>query len=390
MFKSLLASAAIALASLSGTMASYGHHRGVNLGGWLVLEHWITPDSPLYREGGISGDVIENGQYQIMKQLGHAKGDPLMQRHWNEFMSEADFRDIKAAGLDMVRIPVGYWIMNDAPDAKKPRSAGCNTTDDASVLAPGSLAYLDKAFRWARKYQLKVLVGIHAAMGSQNGEQHSAASTIRKIQWFDQQGNIDNTLDLVEFIVARYQYHAAFLGIGLLNEPQHGNDPTKFAQLKKYYTDAHRIIRRQLGSDCIITFSTAFNEKPEYDSVWRSFLKHDPNVWAEVHKYYIWGFEGQSFDQIKAYVQGHEAKWIKEWQGAPLFFGEWSIANHEDTFLLNDTQKAQYANIVTKVFKPAHWTYWTWKFWSDPNSYVAWNMKTLFNRKIMTQQMLGN
>ncbi|KDO29887.1 hypothetical protein SPRG_04954 [Saprolegnia parasitica CBS 223.65] len=399
MFKSLFAFATLALiasiANISFTpvgvsAGSYGHRRGVNLGGWLVLERWITPDSPIYTESGLTGDVVENGQYQIMKALGHARGDPLMERHWATFYTEADFRDIKAAGLDMVRIPVGYWLLNDAPATKARRSANGTTTDDASVLAPGSLAFLDKAFRWARKYQLKVLVGVHAAMGSQNGEQHSAASSIRKIQWFDKAGNIDNTLDLVEFLVDRYQYHAAFLGIGLLNEPQHGNDPTKFAQLKQYYKDAHRIIRRELGSDCIITFSTAFNEKPEFDAEWRVFLKHDPNVWAEVHKYYIWGFEGQNFDQIKAYVKGHEAQWIKEWTGAPLFFGEWSIANHEDTFVLSDAQKTQYANLVTQVFKPAHWTYWTWKFWADPNAYVAWNMKTLFQRKIMTTTMLGN
>ncbi|OQR81974.1 hypothetical protein THRCLA_11246 [Thraustotheca clavata] len=384
MIKSVVFIACIALANISSILASNQKYRGVNLGGWLVLENWITPDSPVYKDGGLPSNMHESGEYQIMQKLGHERGDALMQGHWSKFITEDDFIQIKQKGIDMVRIPIGYWIMDDDNSF---RSTNCN---NSNVMAPGSLEYLDKAFRWARRSQLKVLVGIHAAMGSQNGDQHSAPPVSGKIQWFDKQEYVDNTLDVVEFIVRRYQNHPAFLGIGLLNEPQHSNDATKFATLKKYYEDAHKLIRQNLHSDCIITFSNAYNEKTEYQQVWQSFLKNDPNVWAEVHKYYIWGFEGQTFDQIKQYVQGHEAQWIKSWPGAELYVGEWSLANHEATFNLTDSQKQEYADIMTTVFQPTHWSYWTWKFWtSNIATYASWNLQNIFERQIMNDTMIS-
>ncbi|OQR81977.1 hypothetical protein THRCLA_23262 [Thraustotheca clavata] len=355
--------------------------RGVNLGGWLVLEHWITPESPVFKEGNIPHEIIDNGEYQVMQYLGHERGDALMRSHWANFITEHDFSMMKAIGLDMIRIPIGYWIMHDAMQ---------HYGNNPDVFARGGLMYLDHAMAWAEKYNLKILVGIHAARGSQNGDQHSAPAYSRQIDWFHQE-NVHNTLQLVEFIVRRYQHHPAFLGIGLLNEPQHSNDAHKFSMLKKYYQDAFQLIRGFLHSNCVITFSNAYNEKPEYQRVWQSFFKNDPNVWAEVHKYYIWGFEGQTFDQIKQYVQGHEAHWIRSWSGAQLFVGEWSIANNEATFILSDAEKHEYAEIMTNVFKPIHWAFWTWKFWNnDPNSYVSWSLKAVFERHIMNKGMLDN
>lgn len=54
-----------------------------------------------------------------------------------------------------MRLPVGYWII--APE--KPYREG--------------IRYVDWAFRMAEKYQLQVLLDLHGAPGSQNGNDHS-------------------------------------------------------------------------------------------------------------------------------------------------------------------------------------------------------------------------
>jgi len=42
--------------------------RGVDLGGWLVIEHWMTSTSPAWN--GVPINVANGGEYQAMKHLG--------------------------------------------------------------------------------------------------------------------------------------------------------------------------------------------------------------------------------------------------------------------------------------------------------------------------------
>lgn len=42
--------------------------RGVNLGGWLVAEYWMTSASPAWN--GVPTNLANQGEYQTMKHLG--------------------------------------------------------------------------------------------------------------------------------------------------------------------------------------------------------------------------------------------------------------------------------------------------------------------------------
>ena len=42
--------------------------RGVNLGGWLVAEYWMTSTSPAWN--GVPTNLANQGEYQTMKHLG--------------------------------------------------------------------------------------------------------------------------------------------------------------------------------------------------------------------------------------------------------------------------------------------------------------------------------
>lgn len=117
--------------------------RGVNLGGWLVLEPWITPS--LFEQAG-DGAIDE---WSICSILGKDEAYNRLSNHWNTWITESDFQQIAAAGLNHVRIPVGYWAV--APL-------------DGEPYVQGQLNLLDQAINWARNNGIKVLIDLHGGM----------------------------------------------------------------------------------------------------------------------------------------------------------------------------------------------------------------------------------
>lgn len=226
--------------------------RGVNLGGWLVLEPWMTPS--LFRDCTAPDEYVycREADKKLLNRL---------RRHRETFITEQDFAWLEQVGIEAVRIPVGYWLFGDA----EPYA--------------GTVEYLDKAFEWARKHSLKVLLSIHGAPGSQNGEMHSGRQG--PAAWHTSQVNIDATLVFVRRLARRYAASPQLIGIGLLNEP--GSQLPKTA-LKRYYRAAYRIIRQECGRSVQVVFSDSF--QPER---WR-FVLHRllyRNVAIDTHRYQI-------------------------------------------------------------------------------------------------------
>src|ERR1700719_3796639 len=79
--------------------------RGVNLGGWLVLEKWMVP--AVYR-GSDAPD-----EYGLCLALGD-QAKARLDEHRETFITAEDFQWIKKCGLNAVRLPVGYWAL-EAP-----------------------------------------------------------------------------------------------------------------------------------------------------------------------------------------------------------------------------------------------------------------------------------
>ncbi|VDC03463.1 unnamed protein product [Peniophora sp. CBMAI 1063] len=170
--------------------------RGVNLGGWLVLEPWITPS--LFDDTGNSAIVDEWTfcQYQS-KSVAQSK----LQAHWNSWITEQDFSDIAAAGLNHVRLPIGHWAWD---------------VSGGEPYVQGQLTYLRKAVGWASSHGLKLVIDLHGAPGSQNGPAGYYSSQLlnaARQYWKDSYGNIrypygtsqqSNTVELI---------HDAFQGL---------------------------------------------------------------------------------------------------------------------------------------------------------------------------------
>lgn len=128
--------------------------RGVNLGGWLVLEKWMTPS--------VFEGLEATDETTFCAELGD-KADAVLKAHWNSFITRDDFAWLAERGINAVRIPVGHWIFG----ADYPYHHSYGEHQHPFVI--GGIEILDKAFEWAEEFGLNIVVDLHAAPGCQMG-----------------------------------------------------------------------------------------------------------------------------------------------------------------------------------------------------------------------------
>lgn len=197
--------------------------RGVSLGGWLVLEPWITPS--IFDNTGDSRIIDEwtFGQYQDKN-----TAQLTLQEHWNTWITEGDFQAIAAAGLNHVRLPIGYWAWQVGP---------------GEPYIQGQLPYLRNAVTWASNYGLKLIIDLHGAPGSQNGFDNSG-QRMSFPSWQSNQNNIDRTNAIMQQIAAEFgpQYQTVS-AIGPLNEPAGFDGSAVLNAVRSYWLSSYDNIR---------------------------------------------------------------------------------------------------------------------------------------------------
>ncbi|TEB33365.1 glycoside hydrolase family 5 protein [Coprinellus micaceus] len=286
--------------------------RGVNLGGWLVLEPWITP-SVFERTG--NRDIID--EYTLGQLMDRQDADALLKQHWETWITEDDFIAIKAAGLNHVRIPVGYWSV--------PVTSGdtrYSTSPDPYI--PGAWPYLLRGLNWARKHGVHVIIDLHGAPGSQNGYDNSGQRT-GSPRWALDQDNVGRTVDVVKFIA---QNVGGLIDVlELLNEPAGFRGDAWESAVRGFWEDGYDAVREVAGEEMRVMIGDAFLGVNH----WTNFLVpprgHD--VLMDFHEYQIFGD-----DQLDRSVDEHVEFACGYTQTLPNFaagniwtvVGEWSNA----------------------------------------------------------------
>ena len=79
--------------------------RGSNLGNWLIVESWMSPK--LWTDNGCN-KTTQRGTYLLEKCLG-SRAPAVMEKHWSTFITENDFAEMSKHGVNVVRIPIGWW-----------------------------------------------------------------------------------------------------------------------------------------------------------------------------------------------------------------------------------------------------------------------------------------
>lgn len=336
--------------------------RGVSLGSWLVAENWMSWESPLWE--GVPKSIAAKGEYAMMKFLGQEKGDAAFENHRATWITEQDIEEIAKAKLNTVRVPVGFWIMYDDPKF-----------NHREVHYPkGSLGYLDKMVAWGEKYNVAVMLSLHAHPGSQNGFEHSAPYEFAESHWSDSEANVNTSLAFATYLGDRYKKSPAFLGMNLMNEPAKDTNPET---VKQYFMDAYAAIRT--FSDCVLAVSPMIDEQDSHQ--FSDFMRFPNyfNVWHELHKFYLWGAESHSETQVMDAVKAYRADRIEKWVGNWLFIGEWCMQTAPTAPFTNQTDFQAFGQAQMDVYNQAHsgWTFWSWRHSDETIKRTGWSLRKL-------------
>ena len=295
--------------------------KGVNLGNWLVLEKWMNPAL-------FEGTTAED-EYYLPRQLSPEVYEARIKIHRSEYITERDFVTIKSMGMEAVRIPVPYFIFGD----REP-FIGC--VED-----------LDKAFNWAEKYGLQILIDLHTAPMGQNGFDNGGICGVCK--WSQIPEEVEFELSVLERLAARYGTRKGLWGIEILNEPvtleeqwestsrrypavdaamAEGSRATSLEFLRQFYKDAYDRLRKYMPVEKYVVFHDGFQLK-----AWKDFMQEEKyqNVVLDTHQYLMMAeSEGctQTIEGYLEYIQNHYVKDIQEMeQYFPVICGEWCLFN---------------------------------------------------------------
>ncbi|KAF2172553.1 glycoside hydrolase family 5 protein [Zasmidium cellare ATCC 36951] len=297
--------------------------RGVNVGGWLSIEPFITPS---FFSGYSTHDNVVD-EYTLTQKLGASNAKTTVEKHYSSFVSESTFADIQAAGFDHVRIPFSYWAVI--------------TYDGDPYVANISWRYLLRGIEWARKYGLRINLDLHGAPGSQNGWNHSGRQgTIGWLNGTDGDLNGDRTIDIhkqLSTFFTQPRYKNIVTMYGLVNEPRMVELDTNTV-----LTWTQKAVDAVQGNNFtgIIVFGDGFMGLDN----WQGKLQNDKNLLLDVHQYVIFNVEQivlNHHDKINFACGGWTAQAQRSQNKAtgfgPTLCGEWSQA---------DTDCAEYLNNV--------------------------------------------
>lgn len=126
-------------------------------------------------------------EWDLCAALGKDKCRDRLEEHWSTFYTYSDLKAIKDAGLNAIRIPIGYWAVD---------------LEDYEPYVSGQYPYLIRGVKWAQELGLDVLIDIHGAPGSQNG--YVGSGLVDIIQFQANQTNTDRLFKVLRNLTEEF------------------------------------------------------------------------------------------------------------------------------------------------------------------------------------------
>ncbi|PVH98205.1 glycoside hydrolase family 5 protein [Periconia macrospinosa] len=319
--------------------------RGVNVGGWLNLEPFITPS--FFEKYGARENIVD--EWTLCTKLGAAKSKETLEKHYATFITKQTFSAIRAAGFDHVRIPFGYWMIE--------------TYDNDPYVAQVSWRYFLRGIEYARQNGLRVNLDMHGAPGSQNGWNHSGRQGV--IGWLngtDGDTNAQRWLSIhhkLSVFFSQPRYKNLVTMYGLVNEPRMVDLDT--STVVKWTQKAITQIRAD-NITAILIFGDGFLGLDN----WQGQLQNNKNLLLDVHQYVIFNIDQLSLSHTdklnfacKAWTQQSLRSSDTKTGFGPTMCGEWSQADTDCTQYINNVNTGtrwegtyNTGNASTSILKP--------------------------------------
>lgn len=298
--------------SVKANVMRYRQQVGINLGGFFIPEGWMASkylscatldkgsELALLSGFGKTSNGIKSAKYYL-------------EEHWDTFITEDDIKWIAAKGLNTIRLPIGYW--NVGPYFTK--DSDFETWGDAYEM---SWTYIARTINWAAKYDIGVILDLHGAYGSQNGNDHSGRSG--DVNWYTK-SNQRKTTDVLKWIANEISDVTNVVGIQLLNEPQDRDS------LWTWYNSTMDEIRsiNKYTKTVPLYFHDAFNMAKGAAFV----AKRDDFVVQDNHAYYVHTAKDTAISAT-GHTKRIEGSILKQFQKNSatarrnMVVGEWSCA----------------------------------------------------------------
>ncbi|KAF1912149.1 glycoside hydrolase superfamily [Ampelomyces quisqualis] len=296
--------------------------RGVNVGGWLNIEPFITPS--FFENYGSKDGIVD--EWTLMTKLGPAKAKDTVEKHYSAFITKKTFSEIRAAGMDHVRFPFGYWMVQ--------------TYDGDPYIPQVSWRYLLRGIEYCRQNGLRVNLDLHGAPGSQNGWNHSGRQgAIGWLNGTDGDLNAQRTLDIhhkLSVFFAQPRYKNLVTMYGLVNEPRNVELDTE--KVVAWTQKAIDQIRAD-NISAIIVFGDGFMGLDK----WQGKLQNNDDLLLDVHQYVIFNTDQLSLkhrDKLnfacKAWTVQSKRSMDRTTGFGPTMCGEWSQADTDCTQYINN------------------------------------------------------
>ncbi|MFA9218816.1 MAG: glycoside hydrolase family 5 protein [Sphingomonadaceae bacterium] len=308
--------------------------RGVNLGNWLMQEFWMMGQ-------GSAGIDDQCKLEQVLDQrFGYAQRERLFALFRAQWMQRRDWDLLPRFGLNLVRLPFIYSLIEDE------RHPG--------QLRADAWHYLDRAIAEAEQRGLYVILDLHGAPGSQGWEHHSGCAG--KNQYWSTPAYQARTEWLWQQIASRYKERGAVAGYSILNEPW-GTTPEQLASAMQRLYGAIRAVDAQhvIILPGHVEGIAAYGKPAEHGM---------HNVALEMHFYpghFGWGQPGA---QVHAdWLQCAGGKGLCDWQArlAPLqtafFVGEFQPWAQMGAELGGQVTRATYDAYAAAGWASAAWSY---------------------------------
>ncbi|KAJ1823011.1 hypothetical protein LPJ56_000369 [Coemansia sp. RSA 2599] len=291
--------------------------RGVNIGGFLVLEPWIRPS--LFREWNHATSNVPVDEWSFCAVLGKQECSRRLRQHWEEWVQESDIQTLSSMHINTLRIPIGYWAL--VPSKNEP-------------YVQGQIPYLRRVLEWAKKYAMRVILDLHGVPGSQNGFDNSGRRG--DVKWTKDPTDIPRTLDALGVLAeVANEYPLNVVAIQAVNEPANWGVPK--ATIAHFYQLAYRRVK-SVAPQIALVFHDAFLP----DNEWESLVPQNlTDSLLDTHIYHVF-----SEEQLRLSPDEHVSQACKD--GSKVggsngrvrtICGEFSLATTDCALWLNGFQR---------------------------------------------------
>jgi len=195
----------------------HGYQDGTSLGGWLVMEAWLFPNTLLMQAAPPGVGVQQKQEWDYINRMRLRGIDAIGSMHqlWNSYVCEdlldieapcQRLLDIKAAGVKHVRIPVGWWIAEpptEVPSEYAKTASTAYTNRDKGYtkdgFVSGGVVYLEKLLKLLKQAGMHAYLDMHALPGGAVKQMGYTGKFYNEAQFFDgsvQWSNDGNTSSL--------------------------------------------------------------------------------------------------------------------------------------------------------------------------------------------------